>query len=133
MRLGDKHIDHFDLNSLRIIGCAGEPLNEAAYEWMYNKIGKGRCPLIDNYWQTESGSNLLAPIPAAFGKGGMVHKPGSVGVPFYGIDLRIVDPITLKEINSDGDCTGMLVIKESWPSIARYDVKYSHYLYKHLE
>ena len=108
MRAGDDWPNRFDLSSLRLLGTVGEPINPEAWRWYDRVIGKGRCPIVDTWWQTETGSILIATLPAA------PQKPGSAGLPFPGIDADVVD----KEGNS---CAagqgGWLVIRKPWPSM----------------
>ena len=84
---GDQWVEGIDLSSLRILGTVGEPINPEAWMWYYNKIGGGRCPIVDTYWQTETGGFLITPIPGA-----MKIKPGSANRPFFGIK-----PVILRE------------------------------------
>ncbi|GJJ77172.1 acetyl-CoA synthetase [Entomortierella parvispora] len=111
-RLGDDWTKGHDLSSLRILGTVGEPINPEAWHW-YNDIGQGKCAVVDTYWQTETGSHIITPLPGA-----IATKPGSATVPFFGIDLAILDPVTGKELEGN-NVTGVLVVKRDWPSIAR--------------
>ncbi len=108
MRAGDDWPNRFDLSSLRLLGTVGEPINPEAWRWYHRVIGKGRCPIVDTWWQTETGSIMITTLPAA------PQKPGSAGLPFPGIDADVVD----KEGNS---CAagqgGWLVIRKPWPSM----------------
>jgi len=111
MREGDEWPDKHDLSSLRILGTVGEPINPEVWIWYYNVIGKGRCPIIDTWWQTETGGILITPLAGA-----IPTKPGSATVPFPGIE-----PAVLKE---DGSVAGVneggyLVIKKPWPGLMR--------------
>jgi len=111
MREGEDWPGKHDLSSLRLLGTVGESINPEAWMWYYNVIGKGRCPIIDTWWQTETGGVLIATFPGA-----MPAKPGSAGVPFFG-----VIPAILRE---DGSLTeanegGYLVIKRPWPGLMR--------------
>ncbi|KAF9375204.1 acetyl-CoA synthetase [Podila verticillata] len=112
-RLGDKWVEGHDLSSLRVLGTVGEPINPEAWHWYNDKVGKGRCAIVDTFWQTETGSHVVTPFPGA-----IATKPGSATVPFFGIDLAILDPVSGKELEGN-DVTGVLAIKKSWPSIAR--------------
>ncbi|KAG0317490.1 acetyl-CoA synthetase, partial [Podila horticola] len=89
------------------------PINPEAWHWYNDKVGKGRCAIVDTYWQTETGSHIVTPLPGA-----VATKPGSATVPFFGIDLAILDPVTGKELEGN-DVTGVLAVKKAWPSIAR--------------
>ncbi|KAG9069840.1 acetyl-CoA synthetase [Linnemannia hyalina] len=112
-RLGDSWVEGHDLSSLRVLGTVGEPINPEAWHWYNDKVGKGRCAIVDTYWQTETGSHIITPLPGA-----IATKPGSATFPFFGIDLAILDPVTGKELDGN-DVTGVLAVKKAWPSIAR--------------
>ncbi|KFH69861.1 acetyl-coenzyme A synthetase [Podila verticillata NRRL 6337] len=112
-RLGDQWVEGHDLSSLRVLGTVGEPINPEAWHWYNDKVGKGRCAIVDTYWQTETGCHIVTPLPGA-----VATKPGSATVPFFGIDLAILDPVTGKELEGN-DVTGVLAVKKAWPSIAR--------------
>jgi acetyl-CoA synthetase len=108
MRAGEEWPDRFDLSSLRLLGTVGEPINPEAWRWYDRVIGKGRCPIVDTWWQTETGAILIATLPAA------PQKPGSAGLPFPGIDADVVD----KDGNScPSGKGGWLVIRKPWPSM----------------
>ncbi|MCJ7653835.1 MAG: acetate--CoA ligase [Dehalococcoidia bacterium] len=111
MREGDDWPDRHDLSSLRILGVVGEPINPEAWMWYYNLIGKGKCPVLDTWWQTETGGVLIAPLPGA-----TPLKPGSATLPFPGIE-----PAVLREDGSVADVGegGYLVIKRPWPGLMR--------------
>jgi len=111
MREGDEWPNKHDLSSLRILGTVGEPINPEAWMWYYNVIGKGRCPIVDTWWQTETGGILITPLPGA-----TPIKPGSASVPFPGIQ-----PAVLREDGSEADVNegGYLVIKRPWPGLMR--------------
>jgi acetyl-CoA synthetase len=111
MAHGDKPVEGCDLSSLRILGSVGEPINPEAWDWYYRTIGQSRCPIIDTWWQTETGGIMIMPLPT-------VHdlKPGSATRPMFGIVPALFDA----EGNElEGVAEGNLVIKESWPSQAR--------------
>ena len=111
MRWGDEHPLRFDLSSLRLLGTVGEPINPEAWMWYHRVIGKERCPIVDTWWQTETGGIMLTPLP-----GLTPTKPGSCTRPFFGVDAAIVD----EEGNELGpDQGGYLVLKRSWPSMLR--------------
>ncbi|KAF9136875.1 acetyl-CoA synthetase [Mortierella sp. GBA39] len=112
-RLGDSWVEGHDLSSLRVLGTVGEPINPEAWHWYNDKVGKGRCAIVDTYWQTETGSHIITPLPGA-----IATKPGSATFPFFGIELAILDPVTGKEL-AGNDVTGVLAVKKAWPSIAR--------------
>ena len=111
MRDGDGWPNKHDLSSLRILATVGEPINPEAWMWYYNVIGKGKCPIIDTYWQTETGGFMLTPLPGA-----TPIKPGSATMPFFGID-----PAIIREDGNPCDVNegGYLVIKRPWPGLMR--------------
>lgn len=112
-RLGDQWVEKNDLSSLRVIGSVGEPINPEAWLWYYEKVGKGRCAVVDTYWQTETGSIIISPLP-----GCTPTKAGSATLPFFGINPVLLDPTTGNKIEGT-DETGVLAIKNTWPSMAR--------------
>ena len=103
--------DQYDLSSLRILGSVGEPINPAAWEWYYQKIGGGRCPIVDTFWQTETGGHMITPLPGA-----TPLVPGSCTLPFPGIQAAVVDE-TGKEVPWGQG--GILVVKKPWPGMIR--------------
>jgi acetyl-CoA synthetase len=105
------HPDRYNLKSLRILGTVGEPINPAAWEWYHKHIGGGRCPVVDTFWQTETGGHVITPLPGA-----TPLVPGSCTLPFPGIDAAVVDE-TGKEVPWGQG--GILVIKKPWPSMIR--------------
>jgi acetyl-CoA synthetase len=112
MKFGDEIPAKYDLSALRLLGTVGEPINPEAWIWYHRTIGRERCPIVDTWWQTETGANMIAPVPAA-----VPTKPGSCTRPLPGIDAAIVDdrglPIT------EPDKGGYLVIRRPWPSMLR--------------
>lgn len=110
MRFGDAWPNRHDLSSLRLLGSVGEPINPEAWKWFYNVVGKGRCPIIDTWWQTETGGFMITPLPSV----GL--KPGSATRPFPGISVDIVDDDG-NPVPSGAD--GNLVITRPWPSMLR--------------
>ncbi|MEX0332720.1 MAG: acetate--CoA ligase [Puniceicoccaceae bacterium] len=108
MKWGDEWVDKHDLGSLRLLGSVGEPINPEAWMWYHEKIGKERCPIVDTWWQTETGGILLSPLP-----GVTPTKPGSATLPFFGIDPAVLDP------TGEEQATGLLAIRKPWPSILR--------------
>ena len=105
------HPNTSDLTSLRILGSVGEPINPAAWEWYYQHVGGGRCPIVDTFWQTETGGHVITPLPGA-----TPMVPGSCTLPFPGIMAAIVDETGADVPNGSG---GILVIKKPWPSMIR--------------
>ena len=105
------HPDRYDLSSLRILGSVGEPINPAAWEWYHKHIGGGRCPVVDTFWQTETGGHMITPLPGA-----TPLVPGSCTLPFPGIAAAIVDESGNDVPDGHG---GLLVIKKPWPSMIR--------------
>jgi len=111
MRWGDEHPARHDLTSLRLLGTVGEPINPEAWMWYRDVIGAGRCPIVDTWWQTETGGIMITPLPGA-----VATKPGSCTLPFPGMDIDVVDA----EGRSCGpDQGGFLVIRKPWPGMLR--------------
>jgi acetyl-CoA synthetase len=108
---GDRWVQQHDRKSLRLLGSVGEPINPEAWEWYHRVVGDGRCPIVDTWWQTETGGILITPLPGATGL-----KPGSATRPFFGIVPAIVDAAG-KVL--EGVCTGNLVLRDSWPGQMR--------------
>uniref|UniRef100_UPI002869D7F5 acetate--CoA ligase n=1 Tax=Deinococcus sp. TaxID=47478 RepID=UPI002869D7F5 len=111
MRQGDDFPNSYDLSSLRLLGSVGEPINPEAWMWYYRVIGGERCPIVDTWWQTETGSIMLTTLPGAF-----PSKPGSTGLPMFGVDAAIM---TREGEELGPDDGGLLVIKKPWPSMLR--------------
>ncbi len=111
MGKGDAFVTSTSRKSLRILGTVGEPINPEAWEWYFHIVGEERCPIVDTWWQTETGAHMLTPLPGA-----MALKPGSATLPFFG-----VEPVLLDEKGEviDGEGEGSLAIKSSWPSQIR--------------
>jgi acetyl-CoA synthetase len=112
MAKGDSYVEACDLSNLRILGSVGEPINPEAWEWYYHKIGGGRCPIVDTWWQTETGGILMTPLPGATDL-----KPGSAMQPFFGVEFGLVDNDG-KEVTGN-PAEGILVIKKPWPGMFR--------------
>ncbi|KAI5948708.1 ACS1 [Candida theae] len=112
-RAGTKFVQPYDLSSLRVLGSVGEPIAAEVWHWYNDNIGRGKAHICDTYWQTESGSHLLAPLA-----GVTPTKPGSASLPFFGIVPKILDPTTGEELEGN-DVEGVLAIKSAWPSITR--------------
>ena len=111
MGAGDEPVTRTSRTSLRILGSVGEPINPEAWEWYYHIVGDERCPIVDTWWQTETGSIMISPLPGATDL-----KPGSAAIPFFGVKLALLDAEG-KEL--DGEAEGNLVISQSWPSQIR--------------
>ncbi|HET6377964.1 MAG TPA: acetate--CoA ligase [Methylocella sp.] len=111
MRAGDGPVKETSRASLRILGSVGEPINPEAWEWYYHAVGGGRCPVVDTWWQTETGGILISPLPGATGL-----KPGSATLPLFGIRPEVVDA---SGAVLDGPCSGNLVLADSWPGQMR--------------
>jgi acetyl-CoA synthetase len=116
IKWGNEHVDKYKLDSLRLLGTVGEPINPEAWMWYREKIGHNRCPIVDTWWQTETGGIMIAPIPGA-----VATKPGSATRPFFGIQPEVVT-----KPDADGNfhavpagSGGLLVIRKPWPSMAR--------------
>ncbi len=116
MKWGDQYVEKFDLQSLRLLGTVGEPINPEAWMWYREKIGRNRCPIVDTWWQTETGSIMIAPIPGA-----VPTKPGSATRPFFGIQ-----PEVITKPDAEGNfhavpagSGGLLIVRKPWPSMAR--------------
>ncbi|MDP2344837.1 MAG: acetate--CoA ligase [Deltaproteobacteria bacterium] len=109
MRLGDQHVKQHDLSSLRLLGSVGEPINPEAWRWYHDVVGGGRCPIVDTWWQTETGSIMASPLP-----GLTTTKPGSCMKALPGIDLCVVRPDGLE---CDLEEQGLLVSRKPWPSM----------------
>ena len=105
------HPARYDLSSLRVLGSVGEPINPAAWEWYHQHVGGGRCPIVDTWWQTETGGHMITPLPGA-----TTLVPGSCALPFPGIMAAIVDETGGDLPNGE---SGVLVIKKPWPSMIR--------------
>ncbi|KAJ3595136.1 hypothetical protein NHX12_004441 [Muraenolepis orangiensis] len=111
MKYGPEPVKKYDLSSLRILGTVGEPINAEAWHWYYEVVGQSRCPVVDTFWQTETGGHVLTPLPAA-----TPLKPGSATFPFFG-----VEPAILNEHGEEleGEAEGYLVFRRPWPGIMR--------------
>ncbi len=111
MREGEEPVRHHDLSSLRILGSVGEPINPEAWRWYHRVIGGGRCPIVDTYWQTETGAVLLTPLPGA-----VPNKPGRAAKPYFGIRPVLTDP---QGDVLEGAAEGNMCFADSWPAQAR--------------
>ncbi len=108
---GDEPVKRTSRATLRLLGSVGEPINPEAWEWYYRTVGDSRCPIVDTWWQTETGAHMITPLPGA-----TPLKPGSASFPFFGVDVALLDELG-KEIEGPG--AGYLVVKASWPSQIR--------------
>jgi acetyl-CoA synthetase len=113
MGQGNDYVEKCDLSSLRILGTVGEPINPEAWTWYNDVIGGGRCPIVDTWWQTETGGHMMTPLPGAH-----ATKPGAAMKPFFGVNPVVLDPQSGEEI-SGNDVEGVLCIKDSWPGQMR--------------
>jgi acetyl-CoA synthetase len=111
MGAGEEHVKKTSRKSLKLLGSVGEPINPEAWEWFYNVVGEGRCPIVDTWWQTETGGILISPLPGATDL-----KPGSATLPFFGVQPALVD----NQGNAiEGAGEGNLVLRDSWPGQMR--------------
>ena len=113
MGAGDDWVTKYDLGSLRLLGSVGEPINPEAWTWYHNVVGKGNCPIVDTFWQTETGGHMLTPLPGA-----TTLKPGAAQQPFFGVKPVVLEPTTGEEIHGN-DVEGVLCIADSWPGQMR--------------
>eukprot|EP00405_Crypthecodinium_cohnii_P010369 CAMPEP_0206440150 /NCGR_PEP_ID=MMETSP0324_2-20121206/12609_1 /ASSEMBLY_ACC=CAM_ASM_000836 /TAXON_ID=2866 /ORGANISM="Crypthecodinium cohnii, Strain Seligo" /LENGTH=666 /DNA_ID=CAMNT_0053907855 /DNA_START=39 /DNA_END=2039 /DNA_ORIENTATION=+ len=113
MRFGDEPVGKYDRSSLKVLGSVGEPINPEAWRWYHSVVGDKKCPIVDTFWQTETGGFMLTPMP-----GSHVLKPGSCTLPMFGVDPRLLDPATGKEMEGN-NTAGVLVFKQSWPGMLR--------------
>ncbi len=112
MSEGDEPVKKTDRSSLHLLGSVGEPINPEAWEWYYNVVGDANCPIVDTWWQTETGGFMITPLPGA-----VALKPGSASRPFFGVKPNLMD--TDGNIIADGPASGSLVISASWPGQMR--------------
>ncbi|XP_022934924.1 acetyl-coenzyme A synthetase, chloroplastic/glyoxysomal-like isoform X1 [Cucurbita moschata] len=111
MREGNEYVTRYSRKSLRVLGSVGEPINPSAWRWFFNVVGESRCPISDTWWQTETGGFMITPLPGAW-----AQKPGSATFPFFGVQPVLVDE---KGNEIEGECSGYLCLKSSWPSAFR--------------
>ena len=110
---GEEYPARYDMPSLRLLGTVGEPINPEAWRWYYRNAGKERCPIVDTWWQTETGGILISPLPGA-----IPQKPGSATLPFFGIEPAVLEPESGREIDGNG-VSGVLAMKAPWPGQMR--------------
>jgi len=113
MGQGNEFVTKYDLSSLKLLGSVGEPINPEAWNWYNDVVGKGNCPIVDTWWQTETGGHLITPLPGA-----TKLKPGSATNPFFGVQPVLLDATTGQEIHETA-AEGVLCIKDSWPGQMR--------------
>jgi acetyl-CoA synthetase len=113
MAMGTEPIEKHDLSSLRLLGSVGEPINPEAWNWYFTNIGKGKCPIVDTFWQTETGGHIITPLPGA-----IAQKPGSATKPFFGVRCEVLDAGTGK-VQTATETDGVLCIADSWPGQMR--------------
>lgn len=113
MGLGPEWVDKYDLSSLKLLGSVGEPINPEAWSWYNTHVGKGRCPIVDTFWQTETGGHMITPLPGA-----IPVKPGAASKPFFGVKPVILDPTDGHELHETAT-EGVLCIADSWPGQMR--------------
>jgi acetyl-CoA synthetase len=109
---GEAHVKKHDLSSLKLLGSVGEPINPEAWRWYYHYVGRDWCPIMDTWWQTETGGHMLTPLP-----GVAPIKPGSCSFPFFGVDPVILDELGEEAVYPDQE--GVLCIRKPWPGMAR--------------
>jgi acetyl-CoA synthetase len=113
MGQGREMVDKHDLSSLKLLGTVGEPINPEAWNWYNEVVGKGRVPIVDTWWQTETGGHMITPLPGA-----IATKPGSATLPFFGVEPVVLEPESGKEVEGN-PAEGVLAIKSSWPGQMR--------------
>ncbi|WP_102226015.1 acetate--CoA ligase [Acidimangrovimonas sediminis] len=113
MGQGDEWVAKYDLSTLRLLGTVGEPINPEAWNWYNEHVGRGRCPIVDTWWQTETGGHMITPLPGA-----IATKPGSATKPFFGVQPVVLDAVDGHEL-TETEAEGVLAIKESWPGQMR--------------
>ena len=113
MGQGKEFVEKCDLSSLKVLGTVGEPINPEAWNWYNDVVGQGKCPIVDTWWQTETGGHLMTPLPGA-----TATKPGSCTTPFFGVQPIILDPQSGQEITTV-EAEGVLCMKDSWPGQMR--------------
>ena len=113
MGLGPEWVEKHDLSTLKLLGTVGEPINPEAWNWYNTHVGKGRCPIVDTFWQTETGGHIITPLPGA-----IPQKPGSATLPFFGVKPVVLDPATAK-VEEATETSGVLCITDSWPGMMR--------------
>ncbi len=113
MGKGTDYVTKYDLSSLKLLGSVGEPINPEAWNWYNENVGKGKCPIVDTWWQTETGGHMMTPLPGAH-----ELKPGAAQKPFFGVKALVLEPTTGEVIEGNG-VEGVLVLADSWPGQMR--------------
>ena len=113
MAHGEAPVEGYDLSSIKVLGTVGEPINPEAWEWYNRVVGKGKAPIVDTWWQTETGGHMLTSLPGA-----IAAKPGSATLPFFGVQPVVLEPQSGAEI-TETEAEGVLAIKDSWPGQMR--------------
>jgi acetyl-CoA synthetase len=113
MGMGPEWVEKHDLSSLKLLGTVGEPINPEAWNWYNTHVGKGNCPIVDTFWQTETGGHLITPLPGA-----IAQKPGSATKPFFGIKPVVLDPANAT-VQTETAAEGVLCITDAWPGMMR--------------
>ena len=113
MGQGTEWVEKHDLSSLKLLGSVGEPINPEAWNWYNTHVGKGRCPIVDTFWQTETGGHMITSLPGA-----IPNKPGSATKPFFGVQPEVLDAATA-QVQTSTVAEGVLCIKDSWPGQMR--------------
>ncbi|KAL6080039.1 acetyl-coenzyme A synthetase 2 [Balamuthia mandrillaris] len=113
MKAGNDIVKKYDRSSLRILGSVGEPINPTAWKWYYEIVGEGKCSIVDTYWQTETGGILITSLPGA-----VPSKPGSAGLPFFGVQPALLDGQSGQPI-TETEAEGLLALSHPWPGISR--------------
>ena len=113
MAHGEEPVKKHDLSSIKVLGTVGEPINPEAWEWYNTVVGKGKVPIVDTWWQTETGGHMITPLPGA-----IPTKPGSATLPFFGVQPVVLDPQSGAEL-TETEAEGVLAIKDSWPAQMR--------------
>ena len=108
MGAGNEWVEKHDLSDLRVLGSVGEPINPEAWNWYNEVVGKGNCPIVDTFWQTETGGHMLTPLPGATDL-----KPGAAQQPFFGVQPVVLEPTSGEIIEGNG-VEGVLCVKDSW-------------------
>jgi acetyl-CoA synthetase len=112
-RMGDDYVTEYSRASLRVLGSVGEPINPGAWQWYFTVVGGSRCPIVDTWWQTETGGHMITPLPGAH-----ALKPGAAGLPFFGVAPALMDDKGVPAAAS-GAAEGVLCIAGAWPGAAR--------------